>query len=167
MLCQLDFKNSRKLDQAKVRLATKKERMESETTAQIEEGNSFPEPECSRQLTRSQIPTIHDQHLCVWCMKPDNSKNTRDPFRKMELDAAWNRFKIHTVYIDDENLRDCLVALIDSTPNPFAAEIWYHESCFKRYLRPTYDISDSRTIQIQNIRLPEIDQLFLEHKENY
>ena len=71
MLCQLDFKNSRKLDQAKVRLATKKERMESETMAQIEEGNSFPEPECSRQLTRSQIPTIHDQHLCVWCMKPD------------------------------------------------------------------------------------------------
>ena len=91
--CQLDFKSSRKLDQAKNRHAKKsfdREVMPSECTTQIEEGNDAPGS--SKRLTRSHIPVIHDKQLCVWCMKPDNVKNTNDLFRKMELDAAWNRF---------------------------------------------------------------------------
>ena len=79
---------------------------------------------------------------------------------------AWNRFKNHTIYIDDEKLRERMVAFINSISDPFATEIYYHEFCWKKYLRPIYDTSDLKTIHLQNIRLPEINQIFFEHVRN-
>ena len=59
-----------------------------------------------------------------------------------------------------------MVTFINSTSDPFATEIYYHESCWKKYLRPTYDTSDLKTIHLQNIRLTGINQIFLEHVRN-
>ena len=74
--------------------------------------------------------------------------------------------KNHTIYIDDEKSRDRMVAFINSTSDRFATEIYHHESCWKKYLRSTYDTSDLKTIHLQNIRLPEMNQIFFEHVRN-
>ena len=113
-------------------------------------------------FTRSK-GVLHKKDLCVWCMK---ASYRREPFRIIETEAAWNRFKNHTVYIDDHELRERLVRLIDCTPDPFATEIYYHNSCMKHYFRPTYDLSDPRTINIHNGSLTEIRQLFFTYVRN-
>ena len=89
------MKSSRRLGQAKKRLAKineeKLENLDDYTTIQ---DHTLESPnEVSRKL--------HEK-TCVWCMKADNKKNTNDHFRKIEQLNAWNRFKNHTIYIDDE-----------------------------------------------------------------
>ena len=130
-LCHLNIKSKYKLQQAKNRHAnTSAEELEQEMDeVEIEDdasGVGTGPDVFERSFTRSQ-GTLHIKHCCIWCMKPKSNK--KDRFAKMskiELLPAWRRFKMHTIYIEDETLRNRLVALIDSTPDAIAAEIYYH-----------------------------------------
>ena len=74
-LCQLDMKSSRRLGQAKKRLAKineeKSEYLDDYTP--IQEHTLGSPNEVSRKLTRLSAH-LHEKTLCVWCMKADNKK---------------------------------------------------------------------------------------------
>ena len=79
----------------------------------------------------------------------------------MEKRDAWNVFKVHTMYLEDNDMRNRTLAVIDSTPDPFACEIRYHYSCLKKYIH-TWQQNDS-WLHIQQVRLSEVKQLFFQH----
>ena len=90
-------------------------------------------------------------------------KRNEDKLSFIEWDNTWDRFKLHAVYIKDNTLRDRLNTLIDSTPDPFATEIWYHKSCIKKYFKPTYENPNDEKMDTQDTKVPEIDALFCDH----
>ena len=61
-------------------------------------------------------------------------------------------------------MRDRIVTLIDTTPDPFATEIRYHRSCWKKHAKPCYNSSlDDNQIHLQEVRLTEVQQTFFNH----
>ena len=162
-LCRLRLNDDRRLKQAIGRNTDKTSPVNNTILQDIPCASASAD---TPMRTRSQ-GVLHQKDLCVWCMNPkwDDKNKTKknDPFRLIETESTWNRFKHHIVFIDDQDLRQRLIALIDCTPDPWATEIPYHESCMKHYLRPTYDLSDARTLNIHNVSLPVIRQLFFKH----
>ena len=56
------------------------------------------------------------------------------------------------------------MTLIDTTPDPFATEIRYHRSCWKKHTKPFYNSSlDDNQIHLQEVRLTEVQQMFFKH----
>ena len=160
--CRIALRNNRKLNQAK-------KRFEKNTNPNLEipSTDDATKIEClpkkARMSTRSN-GVIYDKDLCIWCMKPKIKRgNNREGLSVIELDATWERFKLHTVYIEDNSLRDRLNTFIDATPDPFATEIWYHKSCLRKYFKPTYENSDDSTMATPDNRLTEINALFYDH----
>ncbi len=151
------MQNKRKLLQAKNRHA------KSQDAAVEEDENeaSSSTIDCNR-LTRQSGP-LHQKDLCVCCMKPDNKKNTGDTFQQIQQLKAWVRFKEHTVFLKEEQMRDRILAVIAATPDPFATEIYYHRSCWKKHVRPTYEVNESTSIQVQNVRITEVSEMFFQH----
>ena len=100
---------------------------------------------------------IHDKNFCVWCIKPQDRKNS-NPLCIIQQGNAWNTFKSHTIYLQDaQNMRDRIVTLIDTTPDPFATEIRYHRSCWKKHTKPCYNSSlDDNQIHLQEVRLTKV-----------
>lgn len=83
---------------------------------------------------------VHEKGLCVWCMKPSDKRHKdHDNFRVLQRLKTWYKFKTSVAYVEDTDLKKRLHVLIDSTGDPLAAKICYHESCFKKYMRPVYD----------------------------
>ena len=96
-------------------------------------------------------------------MKPQDRKNS-NPLCIIQQWNAWNTFKSHTVYLQDAQMRDRIVTLIDTTPDPFATEIRYHRSCWKKHTKPFYNSSlDDNQIHLQEVRLTEVQQMFFKH----
>lgn len=58
-------------------------------------------------------------------------------------------------------MRSRILALIEATPDPFATEIRYHRSCWKQYIRPSYNNDDSLHLQ-ERVSLTEVQQMFFE-----
>ena len=60
--------------------------------------------------------------MCVWCMKEDDIKHG-NPLGIIQQDNAWESFKEHTIHLQNPEMRKRILTLIDSTSDPFAAEI--------------------------------------------
>ena len=73
-----------------------------------------PEPECIAPKTlRSSTGVLHNKMLCVWCMEGKSKKS--DNYNKLFLLSttdAWMKFKNHTMYIDNQEMRERLNMLI-------------------------------------------------------
>jgi hypothetical protein len=90
--------------------------------------------------TRLSTGIIHDKERCIWCRKQWDAKNSgRDSFRTLGQLSTWYKFRASVLHLQDEEMRARLQILVDSTPDPLAAHICYHDSCFKKYMRPAYD----------------------------
>ncbi len=60
-------------------------------------------------------------------------------------------------------MHDRILAVIAATLDPFATEIYYHRSCWKKYTRQTYETTDSTTLNVQNVRITEVNEIFFQH----
>ena len=69
----------------------------------------------------------------------------------MQTLDGWYSFKSHTIYLEDDVMRNRILAIIDSTQDPFAIEIRYHHSCRMKYVTPKPCEQDSM-IHVQGVR---------------
>ena len=63
-------------------------------------------------------------------------------------------------------MRDHILTVITNTKDPFAVEIRYHRSCWKKLISPIYheDNNSIQNIHLQSyVHLAEVCQLFLKH----
>ena len=67
-------------------------------------------------------------------MMPEDTKHKdrTGAWLLLSYKPAWNTFINHTVTLEDSDMRDRINRLIDSTSDPFAAEIRYHRNCWKK-----------------------------------
>ena len=160
--CKANIASSRKLQQARNR--KEKECLEMPSEAELplklesKTDNDFS--------TRSKVGKLHDKHLCIWCMLPKDKKHpNRDRFHIIQQKDSWESFKSHTIYLEDFEMRCRILKVIDATPDPFAAEIRYHLSCWKKYVKPVYttDNLSSEQIHLQNIQRQEVKLMFTKH----
>ena len=80
-----------------------------------------------------------------------------------QLDA-WYTFKRHTMHLDDMAMRERLVTFIKSTPDPFAVEITYHRSCWKKYaIENLYKGSEQTNIHLHDVQLSEVQEILFHH----
>ena len=103
--------------------------------------------------------------ICVWRMKATAEKHpTRDKWHVMQTMDAWYAFKAHmTVYLEeDSDMRDRILALIDAVRDPFAVDIRYHRSCWRKYVL-TGRQDDAEKLHVQDVCQSEIKQLFFQH----
>ena len=158
-LCKTGMQNKRKIEQAKKRV----EKADKLATPEENVPNNLNNVNVNKRLTR-QVGSLHEKHLCIWCMKPGQKKHGGEPLSLIQSCSAWNTFRNHTIHLKDEDMRNRLLALIAATPDPFATEIYYHRSCWKRKVKPVYDTNASTSVNfVQNIRTSEVHQLFLNH----
>ena len=111
-----------------------------------------------KRLRSSVGGPLHDKTKCVWCMQ---GRDMRNPNRKkgqllrITTPAAWRSFKRHTILIEDEELRDRLTRLIESTTalsDPYANDIMYHHACWMKHIHNTHFKTDD-AIHLQNVSL--------------
>lgn len=113
-------------------------------------------------VTHKSVGPLQKKDLCVWCMQPPETtkKKMSSPFRLIQQLDAWKRF--NTVYLEDGAMCERIVKLINATTDPFATEIYYHEKCWKKYMKKTY-LQEDEKIHAGNIRPEEANQMFLNH----
>jgi len=61
---------------------------------------------------------LHDKSKCVWCMKGEDPKHpTRAHGKLLQITTypAWRSFKHHTVYIEDQDMKERITHLVEST----------------------------------------------------
>ena len=155
------MQNKRKIEQAK-------KRFEKDDKLTIPEENvpkTLKNVNINKRLTR-QVGSLHEKHLCIWCMKPGQKKHGREPLSLIQSCSAWNTFRNHTIHLKDEDMRNRLLALIAATPDPFSTEIYYQRSCWKIKVKPVYHTSPDASTSVnfvKSIRTSEVHQLFLIH----
>ena len=92
----------------------------------------------------------------------DEKHPTRDKWHLMQRTDAWYAFNAHmTVYLEESDMRDRILALIDAIHDPFAAEIRYQRSCWRNVLTGRQDDADK--LHVQDVCQSEIKQLFVKH----
>lgn len=159
--CKITFSGKRHIQLAINR------RDKNQAAKEILQKESSSSASCSveqpKRLSRAESGLIHDKTLCVWCMQPEDEKHpSRDRWHIMQTMNAWYAFKAHTVYLQDSRMRDRILTLIDAIPDPFAAEIRYHRSCWKKYVSPSKS-SEEDQLHVQDIRLFEVREMFFKH----
>ena len=86
----------------------------------------------AKRLCSSVAGPLSEKTKCVWCLKGEDTKHPNRAKGKMfriNTHSAWLSFKRHTALIQDEELRDRLSRLVESTSalsDPFATDIMYH-----------------------------------------
>ena len=99
-------------------------------------------------------------------MKPEDTKHPgRDRWCLLQQRDAWHAIKNHSRYLEDGSMRDRILTVIANTTDPFAVEIRYHCSCWKKFISPIYENNNSMpNIHLQSyVHLAEVRQLFLKH----
>ena len=134
--CYTSLSSCRRLLQSERRLLKSKESLQ-DTEDAIENRNVSPTEASAPKKLRSSIGTLHDKSLCIWCMKGENSKQNKRDKQLILLSTvdAWNKFKSHTVRLEDTSMRDRLCTLIVSIPDAqtvFGIEIRYHRECWRK-----------------------------------
>ena len=73
-------------------------------------------------------------------MKGDDSSkhHKQDEFYKICEFKFWKKFKASVMYVQDPDLKLTLQTCVNSISDRLSKEIWYHDSCRKKYLRPIY-----------------------------
>ena len=162
-LCKTEFTSKRKLEQSRAR----KTKAETSALKSCNDSSSEDVSLSSKRLSCSTTGLLHNKDLCIWCMKPEDTKHPgRDRWCLLQQTDAWHTFKNHTVYLEDASMRDRILTVIANTTDPFAVEIRYHRSCWKKFISLIYheDNISMPNIHLQSyVRLAEIHQLFLKH----
>lgn len=157
--CRTALASQRGLQQA----VRKKENLQKQLTEETQGMHSQEQQQSSGRSSRSS-GLLHGKQLCIWCMKPEDLKHS-NKLCIIQQWNAWNTFKGHTIHLEDTQMRDRILSVIDSTPDPFASEIRYHRSCWVKYVKPFYKSSGSSSDQmhLQNVRLTEVREMFFKH----
>ena len=142
--CIVTLSSSVKLSQAKTR-KEKKERSDTVTPTSdkdvlVEQCQYGPN---DHKKLRSSTGLLHQKHLCVWCMKPKDTKHpgrSKGGWNLMSTDIAWQQFKRHTVLLEDPDIRDRLVKLIDTITDPFGTEMRCHYYCWMQNITNKHEI---------------------------
>ena len=85
---------------------------------------------------RARLSTrfIHKKDQCVWCMKKEDKKHpNRPPSKPLRTEQSywWQDFKRQVPFLKNTDIRRRITYLVDSPPDPLAADILYHKSCWK------------------------------------
>ena len=66
------------------------------------------------------------------------------------------------MYVQDAELKLRLQGCIDATSDPFSTEIWYHESCRKKYIKPIYEpVHTTSERNLQTVAEKDVEQNFI------
>lgn len=165
--CRKTISASRQLKQAQVRF--QKRVLENEQNESTIEDVNAEAPNEPKRVLRSTLGPLHEKHLCVWCMLPEDSKHkgrksgTKRPraiLHCIQQQKTWNMFKMHTVYLEDPLMRSRINSLIETTPDPFANEIRYHHSCWMKYVQSR---NSADAIHLQDVTRDEVKRMFIGH----
>ena len=113
------------------------------------------------------IQRIHRRFLFRWDKR--GAYKTSDRNKKVLLLStvdAWNKFKLHTVNLEDEVMRERLDTLIASIPDSqtsFGVEIHYHRRCWRKYVSDNKSLSEDSIQHLQRVNLREAQVLFFHH----
>jgi len=162
--CKLTIWNAKKLEQAKRR---QEKQVVDECHSQFPStSDAFlqaSDPPAKR-LRSSVEGLIHDKTKCVWCCKPESPKNPNTELSLISYDHAWAAFKIHTVVLKDQKMRERINCLIDYAANkPYAIEIRYHNKCWKKHVRRYQKMSeDDKLPRMHNVNLRDAQAIFFD-----
>lgn len=166
--CYTTLSSKRNFTQA----VKRKEKLEESEHLQREEISTehCPKPEGRRCKTlRSSMGEIHDKSLCVWCMKGVYKQSDRGKqLLLLSTVDAWTKFKLHTIQLEDVNMRERLNTLIASIPDShtaFGVEIRYHRMCWRNYVShpEQKQFTDENIQHLQHVNLREAQTLFYHH----
>ena len=133
------------------------------------EPEGMPQSKCLRSSVGGPI---HEKMKCVWCMQGEDAKHpnrSRNKLFRIGTHSAWRTFKRHTVFLEDNELRDRLTRLIESTSalsDPFANDIMYHHACWLKYTHVCPKFKAEDTMHLQGVRLSEARNLFFRHVDS-
>ena len=106
----------------------------------------------------SNTGPLYDKTHCIWCMKGAYLKSSDHDKQLILLSTleAWNKFKLHIVYLEDQAMRERLDTLIDSIPDAqtaFGIKICYHHICWPKYLSNYKPLTDETAQHLQRVNL--------------
>ena len=165
--CRVDISSSEKLSRSKTR-QQKRER-KSPYPDETSDSNCDCDPTQSSTASkclRSSVGIVHDKHLCVWRMQPEDTQHYKLSSKLLLISytPARNAFRSYTAVLQDLEIKDRINRLIDSTPDPFAAEIRYHRQCWQKYVVAYQRMSADKKIPLlQNLTLREAQTMFIDH----
>ena len=88
----------------------------------------------------------------------------RDLFLKMCQDKIWKKFKASVTFVKDHRLKLGMQKFIDATADQFSAEVWYHDSCRKKYILSLFTmLSKADEGNLQNVNEKDIEQNFINY----
>ncbi len=166
--CRIDIASSQKLNRSKMR-QRKRERESASHDNQTYDSTCEHDQELSLSAPkrlRSNTGTVHDKHLCVWCMKPEDTKHPEQTGKWLLLSctASWNAFRSHIIVLQDDSMRDRINCLINSTTDPFASAIRYHQKCWLKYVGAYQKMSVEQKLPLlHEVTLHEAQTMFLDH----
>ena len=62
------------------------------------------------------------------------------------------------MYVQDPELKLRLQTCVNSISDQFSTEIWYYDSCRKRYLWPIYSTDETSERNFQNVTEKDVEQ---------
>ena len=132
--CYIFLCSSRKREQAIIRNGKKREAAKDMLVSKSHSHDKSDLPPTSplQKKTRLSTGAIQKNDQCVWCMKKEDKKHPNRSSSKVlriEQTSRWQDFKRHVPFLKDIEMRRRITTLVDSTPDPFAADIRYHKSC--------------------------------------
>ena len=65
--------------------------------------------------------------------------------------------------MNEPELKLRLQTFVDSTPDPFATEVWYHDKCRKKYFRPLYQEESRNEHNMTSVTEKDIHQNFINY----
>ena len=161
--CYATLSSKRALSQAESR-QHKRENSESRND---EENDKASQGCSSSKRLRSVIGTVHNKELCVWCMK--GQFKSSDESKKLLLLStldAWTKFKLHTIRLEDEDLKNRLNTMIVSIPDPqtaFGLKVRYHRGCWRKHISDKKPLTEEDEQHLQSVSLRETQELFFNH----
>ena len=108
---------------------------------------------------------IHKNDQWVWCIKKEDKKHPNSLFSKLlrtEESSRWQDFKRHAPFLKDTDMQRRISQLVDSTPDPFAADILYHKSCWIEHVLHNLN-NQLKDSHLQNINIDHARKLFFRH----
>ena len=147
--CRMTLCNATKLEQAKKRQKKRElEQSRSHDKASSVSGHCSQAVAPAAKRLRSSLGPIHDKILYL-----------------ISYDDTWAAFKLHTMTLEDQTMRDRINCLIDSAADdPYALEIRYHHKCWLKYVRRYQKMSeDDKLPQMHNVTLREACTMFFDH----
>ena len=98
-------------------------------------------------------------------MKKEDKKHPHRSSSKLlriEQSSRWPDFKRHVPFLKDIEMRRRITTLVDSTPDPFAADIRYHKSCWTEHVHRNMN-DQLEDCHLQNINIDDARKLFFRH----